>query len=42
MGPIGCLGLLIGQIIHTIILIVTLPIILVVGLFELISGRKKH
>ena len=37
MGPIGCLAGLIAQIIHMIIMIITLPIVLIASIF----GSKK-
>ena len=46
MGPIGCLGLLIAQIIHFVVLIIALPIILIGRVIFLICrlfgghGRK--
>ncbi len=38
MGPIGCLAGLIAQIIHMIIMIITLPIVLICSIF---GGGKK-
>ena len=36
MGPIGCLAGLIGQIIHMVVLLVTLPIAIICAIF----GKK--
>lgn len=38
MGPIGCLAGLIAQIIHLIVLIITLPLVLISSIFD---GRNK-
>ena len=37
MGPVGCLVGLIAQIIHMIVLIITLPIVIIASIF----GGKK-
>lgn len=37
MGPIGCLAGLIAQIVHLIVLIITLPIVIICSIF----GGKK-
>jgi integral membrane sensor domain MASE1 len=38
MGPIGCLAGLIAQIVHLIVLIVTLPIVIICSIF---GGKKE-
>lgn len=38
MGPIGCLGGLIAQLFHMVIMLIALPIILIAMLF----GRRKN
>jgi hypothetical protein len=38
MGPIGCLAGLIAQIVHLIVLIVTLPIVIICSIFW---GKKE-
>ena len=38
MGPIGCLAGLIAQIIHMIVMVITLPIVIITSIF----GSKNN